>query len=125
MHPAPVRRPLARPRLQPPPRLSPRRTTAMRDVRSPGYYSPAEPVHVMPAKHYLNETHGPASWFLTKDHKRIALLYLYSVSAFFLVGGIFAMLIRLELATPRGDLMSPETYNKVFTAHGVVMVFFF
>nr|MBA2355516.1 cbb3-type cytochrome c oxidase subunit I [Acidobacteriota bacterium] len=47
------------------------------------------------------------------------------VSAFFLVGGIFAMLIRLELATPRGDLMTPETYNKVFTAHGVVMVFFF
>jgi cytochrome c oxidase subunit 1 len=47
------------------------------------------------------------------------------VSTFFLVGGIFAMLVRLELATPRGDLLSAETYNKVFTAHGVVMVFFF
>ncbi|MGI8671411.1 MAG: cytochrome c oxidase subunit I [Luteitalea sp.] len=79
----------------------------------------------MPSRHYLNETHGPASWFFTRDHKRIALLYLYAVSAFFLVGGIFAMLIRLELATPRGDLMTPEAYNKVFTAHGVVMVFFF
>ena len=58
--------------------------------------------------HYLNATHGAASWFFTKDHKRIALLYLYSVSAFFLVGGIFAMLIRLELATPRATCSRPR-----------------
>ncbi len=79
----------------------------------------------MPATHYLNATHGAASWFLTKDHKRIALLYLFGVSFFFLLGGVFAMLIRLELLTPGGDLMTAETYNKVFTAHGVIMVFFF
>ena len=74
---------------------------------------------------YLNATHGAASWFLTKDHKRIALLYLVGVSAFFLVGGIFAALIRLELLTPAGDFVSSETYNKFFTMHGVMMVFFF
>ncbi len=95
----------------------------MHEVRTNELDSSAAPT--TPAVHYLNATHGAASWFFTKDHKRIALLYLYSVSAFFLVGGIFAMLIRLELATPRGDLLSAETYNKVFTAHGVVMVFFF
>src|SRR5215203_2459374 len=75
--------------------------------------------------HYLNSTHGAASWFLTKDHKRIALLYLISVSAFFLMGGIFASLIRMELLTPAGDFVSSETYNKFFTMHGVMMVFFF
>ena len=74
---------------------------------------------------YLNATHGAASWFLTKDHKRIALLYLFSVSFFFLMGGIFASLIRLELLTPAGDFVSSETYNKFFTMHGVIMVFFF
>ena len=94
----------------------------MHDVRTPEHDSPAP---TRPEVHYLNATHGALSWFFTKDHKRIALLYLYSVTAFFLVGGMFAMLIRLELATPNGDLLSAETYNKVFTAHGVVMVFFF
>ena len=74
---------------------------------------------------YLNATHGAASWFLTRDHKRIALLYLFGVSAFFLMGGIFATLIRLELLTPAGDFVSSETYNKFFTMHGVMMVFFF
>src|SRR5215204_4366363 len=74
---------------------------------------------------YLNATHGAASWFLTRDHKRIALLYLFGVSFFFLLGGVFATLIRLELLTPQGDLVSSETYNKMFTMHGVMMVFFF
>jgi cytochrome c oxidase subunit I len=54
---------------------------------------------------YLNDGHGAKSWLLTKDHKRIALLYLASVTAFFAVGGLFAMLIRLELLTPAGDLL--------------------
>ena len=74
---------------------------------------------------YLNASYGIKSWLLTKDHKRIALLYLFTVSGFFLLGGIYAMLIRLELLTPQSDLMSPATYNKVFTQHGIVMVFFF
>ena len=96
----------------------------MHDVRTTGYDTPTGAPE-MPTTHYLNATHGAASWFLTKDHKRIALLYLFGVSFFFLLGGIFAMLIRLELLTPGGDLMTSETYNKVFTAHGVIMVFFF
>src|SRR3954452_12719125 len=76
-------------------------------------------------KNYLNAEHGLKSWLLTQDHKRIAILYLVAVTAFFVVGGIFAALIRLELATPAGDLLDSNTYNKVFTMHGVVMVFFF
>jgi cytochrome c oxidase subunit 1 len=78
-----------------------------------------------PARHYLNDGYGIRSWLLTRDHKRIALLYLAGVTFFFFVGGAFAVLIRLELTTPAGDLVSDETYNKLFTMHGVMMVFFF
>ena len=74
---------------------------------------------------YLNDGHSLGSWLLTRDHKRIAVLYLISITAFFALGGFFAMLIRLELATPAGDLLTSDTYNKMFTMHGVVMVFFF
>ena len=74
---------------------------------------------------YLNNGHGLKSWLLTRDHKRIALLYLASITAFFFLGGMFAFMIRLELLTPAGDVMTDETYNKMFTMHGVVMVFFF
>ena len=76
-------------------------------------------------ENYLNANYGIKSWLLTTDHKRIALLYLASVTAFFFLGGFFAMLIRLELLTPAGDLMQSDTYNKVFTMHGIIMVFFF
>lgn len=74
---------------------------------------------------YLNADYSIKSWLLTTDHKRIALLYLASVTFFFFIGGFFAMLIRLELLTPAGDLMQADTYNKVFTMHGIIMVFFF
>ncbi len=76
-------------------------------------------------QHYLNATYGLKSWLLTKDHKRIAILYLLAISVFFLLGGLFAVLIRLELATPAGDLVQPDTYNRLFTMHGVMMIFFF
>src|SRR5213082_848026 len=65
------------------------------------------------------------SWLLTVDHKRIALLYLIAVTFFFFLGGAFAVMIRLELLTPQGDLFQSETYNRLFTMHGIVMVFFF
>jgi cytochrome c oxidase subunit I len=81
--------------------------------------------HPTPRVHYLNATYGLRSWLLTRDHKRIALLYLGTVTFFFFLGGLFALLIRLELLTPAGDLVQSETYNKLFTMHGVVMVFFF
>ena len=74
---------------------------------------------------YINAQYGLKSWLLTKDHKRIALLYLGSVTAFFFFGGIYAMMIRIELLTPQGDFLSSATYNKVFTQHGILMIFFF
>src|SRR4051812_16708994 len=78
-----------------------------------------------PPLNYLNNGHGLGSWLLTKDHKRIALLYLFSITLFFFLGGFFALLIRLELLTPAADLVEPDMYNRLFTMHGVVMVFFF
>ena len=76
-------------------------------------------------KNYINAEHGIRSWLFTTDHKRIALLYLLSITAFFFIGGFFALLIRLELLTPAGDLLSADMYNKAFTMHGQVMIFFF
>src|ERR1017187_1674673 len=76
-------------------------------------------------ENYLNASHGLKSWLLTKDHKRIGLLYLATITLFFFIGGSFATLIRVELLTPQGDLVSSETYNKLFTMHGVMMIFFF
>src|SRR5437016_12630402 len=77
--------------------------------------------HKLPSEHYLNATYGIKSWLLTTDHKRIALLYLISVTFFFFIGGIFATMIRIHLLTPNGALVTPETYNKLFTMHGVAM----
>ena len=76
-------------------------------------------------EHYLNADYGFRSWLLTTDHKRIALLYLISITFFFFIGGFFALLIRLELLTPQGDLVQADTYNKLFSMHGQVMIFFF
>src|SRR6476659_3396445 len=88
--------------------------------------SPETPAdEVMPTLNYLNNGYGLKSWLLTKDHKRIAILYLISVSIFFVIGGLYALMIRVELLTPAGDLVQPDTYNKMFTIHGIVMVFFF
>ncbi len=85
----------------------------------------ATAVASMEKKNYLNAEYGIRSWLFTTDHKRIALLYLISITVFFFIGGFFALLIRLELLTPAGDLMSADMYNKAFTMHGQVMVFFF
>src|ERR1700722_12593739 len=75
--------------------------------------------------HYLNASYGVKSWLLTTDHKRIALLYLTSITFMFLIGGAAAVLMRLNLLEPQGTLVEPETYNKLFTIHGIVMIFFF
>jgi len=73
---------------------------------------------------YLTATSGLKSWLFTLDHKRIGLMYLVGVLTFFLVGGIFALVLRTELLTPEGgDFISAVTYNKMFTLHGAVMVF--
>src|SRR5215831_6820284 len=74
---------------------------------------------------YLDAPYGLGAWLLTKDHKRIAMLYLISITIFFALGGIFAAGIRLELLTPNGDVWTADTYNKLFSMHGIIMVFFF
>src|SRR6059058_5297316 len=78
-----------------------------------------------PEKNYLTSETTVASWLLTTDHKRIALLYMASITLFFFIGGAAATMMRLELLTPQGDLVTSATYNKLFTIHGVVMVWFF
>ncbi len=74
---------------------------------------------------YLNWSYTIKSWLLTVDHKRIGMLYLVSITIFFIVGGIAAAAIRAELMTPKADLFAPDTYNRIFSAHGIVMIFFF
>lgn len=76
-------------------------------------------------KNYLTEKQGLLSWLLTTDHKRIAILYTISVTALFFLGGFFALMMRLELLSPRNWLVSAATYNKLFTMHGIIMVWFF
>jgi cytochrome c oxidase subunit 1 len=73
---------------------------------------------------YLHE-HSVKSWLLTTDHKRIGILYLVSITLFFLIGGIAVTMMRVELLTPQADLFASATYNKLFTMHGVIMVWFF
>jgi cytochrome c oxidase subunit 1 len=86
-----------------------------------------KPYHslLLPAETYLNSDYRLRSWFFTRDHKRIALLFLVSITFFFLIGGVTALLMRLELTHPRGDFFTSTTYNKLFTLHGVIMVWFF
>jgi cytochrome c oxidase subunit 1 len=78
-----------------------------------------------PEPSFLDEGHDLRSWLLTTDHKRIGILYMISITLMFALGGIAATLMRLELLTPRGDLVDANTYNKLFTIHGVIMVWFF
>src|SRR5438270_8215136 len=91
-------------------------STALADITTPA---------VMPEEHYINADHSLKSWLLTVDHKRIAILYMLTITFFFFVGGFMATLVRLELLTPAGDLLESDTYNKAFSMHGVMMIFFF
>ena len=83
-----------------------------------------------PVKNYLNETKGLWSWLTTLDHKRIGIMYLIAVCSAFLIGGIFALLVRLSLLNPQHTLfgkqwVNAEMYNRFFTLHGAIMVFLF
>jgi len=79
----------------------------------------------VPREHYINTNYSWQSWLFTLDHKRIAILYLISITLMFFIGGLGAMVVRLNLLTPDGAFVRPETYNKMFSMHGIVMVFFF
>jgi cytochrome c oxidase subunit I len=74
---------------------------------------------------YLTHASGIRSWLLTRDHKRIGILYLVSIMTSFFLGGVAALLVRTQLLTPNGGIMTPEMYNKMFTLHGAVMIFLF
>lgn len=78
-----------------------------------------------PEENYLNAAYGVKSWLLTTDHKRIAILYLITITVLFFLGGAAATVIRLNLMTPHGELVPADTYNKLFSAHGIIMVWFF
>jgi cytochrome c oxidase subunit 1 len=76
-------------------------------------------------KNYLNAEKGVWSWLTTVDHKRIGVMYLVSTLTAFFLGGVFALLVRLELLTPGRTIMNADTYNQAFTLHGAIMVFLF
>ena len=63
------------------------------------------------------------SWLTTTDHKKIGILYLVNSLAFFVIGGIFALLMRTELARPGTQILAPHAYNQLFTIHGTLMIF--
>jgi cytochrome c oxidase subunit 1 len=96
-------------------------STALTTYR-PQAAPPPLPAH---GRNYLNAAYGWQTWLFTTDHKRIAILYLVTITVTFFLGGLAATLIRLHLITPRGALMTADSYNKMFTAHGVIMIFFF
>jgi cytochrome c oxidase subunit I len=74
---------------------------------------------------YLGAGHTLASWLTTTDHKRIAILYALTITVFFFLGGAAITVVRLELFTPQADVVTADTYNKLFTFHGIVMIWFF
>src|SRR6184192_3448921 len=86
--------------------------------------APYNPAYQRPHS-YLSVAYWLRTWLLTRDHKRIAILYMISITLFFMVGGAAATIMRLSLLTPDGRLTLPETYNRMFTIHGVIMVWFF
>src|SRR3712207_4463085 len=98
----------------------------MSAVPVPSSTAPVPPQAVIDRqRHYLNWSYSAKSWLLTVDHKRIGILYMLSVTFFFVLGGLAATLVRLHLVSPEGALLTPEGYNRAFTAHGVIMVFLF
>src|SRR5210317_655586 len=82
-------------------------------------------VAALPQTNFWNASKGITSWLFTLDHKRIGILYLYSIGLFFLVAAGLGVAMRLELLNPGRDIMDPQTYNQVFTLHGVIMIFLF
>src|ERR1041385_376790 len=79
----------------------------------------------MSARNYLIDDTRLISWLFTTDHKRIAILFFAGITLFFFVGGAAATMIRLELVSPRGHFVTSDVYNRLFTIHGVGMVWFF
>jgi cytochrome c oxidase subunit 1 len=83
------------------------------------------PADLAPPENYLNAGSTLRSWLFSTDHKRIAILYLIVLTGFFFAGGAAALLMRLELLTPKGDLVAEDTYARLFSIHGIIMIWFF
>ncbi|MFN3648754.1 MAG: cytochrome c oxidase subunit I [Armatimonadota bacterium] len=97
-----------------------------RDARHPLPGPGASPLELgVPKTHYLNVEYGWKSWLFTLDHKRIAILYLVTITLMFMLGGFAALMVRLNLLSPEGAILRPQTYNRMFSMHGIVMVFYF
>jgi cytochrome c oxidase subunit 1 len=92
----------------------------MSDTQAPGYIVPEQE-----ETNYLHAQPGLMSWLMSIDHKRIGIMYLIAVFLTFALGGFLALAVRLELIAPGETIMTAETYNRVFTLHGLVMVFLF
>ena len=78
-----------------------------------------------PVDNYIKHGKGLGSWFVTLDHKRIGVLYIISIMTSFFLGGVFALLVRIELLTAKQTIVDADTYNQLFTLHGAVMIFLF
>ena len=88
--------------------------------------NPAEaPEEQWPKEHYLNAKSGVWSWMTTTDHKRIGVMFFFGTATALIVGGIYALLLRIELLTPGHTIVDANTYNRFFTMHGIVMVWLF
>src|SRR3977135_745677 len=74
---------------------------------------------------YALERRGIGAWLTTPDHKKIGILYMVSTIVFFFLGGLAALLVRLQLALPESPLFQAELYNQIFTIHATVMIFLF
>ena len=72
---------------------------------------------------YKGKYKGIFSWILSTDHKRIALLYLFSILSFFVIGATLGLLMKFELIAPGKTIMTAQTYNAFFTLHGIIMIF--
>ena len=94
------------------------------DTSIPATPTPSEPSDGG-RDNYITHTSGIGSWLFTLDHKRIGIMYMVAILTSFLLGGIFAILIRTELLTPAKTIVEADTYNKIFTLHGAVMIFLF
>jgi heme/copper-type cytochrome/quinol oxidase subunit 1 len=85
----------------------------------------AAPIPQIVAHKAEPEQHGWASWITTTDHKRIGIMYMVTTFVFFLLGGVEALMMRLQLGVPENTLIAPQTYNQLFTMHGTTMIFLF
>src|SRR5437660_8354733 len=85
----------------------------------------AAPVPILTTRRVAPEARSWTSWITTTDHKRIGIMYMVTTFVFFCLGGVEALLMRLQLGTPDNTLVSPTVYNQLFTMHGTTMIFLF